>query len=366
MIRPIPDWKLDKMVVLALPWARDVPKNREGIIRDYALFLKKNDVPVSVLVNERTTPGIIAALAKSEIPTLQIGAGDIWIRDWAPLLCERDGKTVAVIFQYPRTYPYAPAKDHKAGITLAGKLGLELVESKLIWEMGNFTTNGKTIIVTDQIMAANHLHSTEDLKRRLVDELDFDPKIEIHVLETYMQSTHLWQMYGYKWSDAISHSDGHMRFVDESTLIYALPKIDEFYKEHSGAEKTASTKKKKMLRVYANYCVENYKAVDRLAGILAAQGFKLIPIEQTLSVKDIDDVGANTETLSDIGDYINFLRFGKRLFLPQYCPEMSEAEDKAALDAYIETGIDVTPVNENFVLGLAHTGGVLNCASWVM
>lgn len=365
MIRPIPDWKLDKMVVLALPWAKYAPSSREGIIRDYACFLKKNGVPVRVLVNERTTPGMIEQLANNNIKTLQISAGDVWIRDWAPLLCERDGKPVAIKFQYPRTYPYAPVTDQKAGVKLAKKLKLELLESNLIWEMGNITTNGKTIIVTDQIMAANHLHGEEELKKKLVKELDFDPGIEVHMLGTYMQSTHLWRFYGYKWSDAISHVDGHMRFVDESTIIYSLPNIDDYYDKVCEAGKRATQERKKALNVHTNYWTETYKAVKQMAKDLDGK-FKMIPIEQNLSVSDVDDLGNNAETISDFGDYINFLRFGEKLFLPQYAPEMPDEDDRAALEVYENTGIDVTPVKEDFVLGLARAGGVLNCASWAM
>lgn len=108
MLKLLPDWTPARKVVLAMPGAKSVPHDRDRIVLSYAKYLRDCEIPVLVLVNERTSTGYRTTLESIGVELLKISAGDIWIRDWAPLLCSRDGRLVAVKFKYPDTYPYAP------------------------------------------------------------------------------------------------------------------------------------------------------------------------------------------------------------------------------------------------------------------
>jgi len=70
------------------------------------------------------------------------------------------------------------------------------------------------------------------------------------------------------------------------------------------------------------------------------------------------------ETISDCGDYINFLRVEDTLYLPKYSSlgSHSKKEYKALKKIFLK---DAESGNL-FVDRLCVLGGVLNCASWVM
>jgi len=365
MMKPLPDWTTPARVILAMPGSRQSPKDRTDIIRDYALFLRKHDIPVTVLINKITKSKILEAFTEQSVETLDIKAGDIWIRDWAPLLCERDGKLVAVKFKYPHTYPYSPRLDNKAGRELAERLGIELIESDIIWELGNFTTNGKDIIVTDQVLKANHLKRPETLRNRLVDKLGFDPKIRIHVLPVLEQDSMVWKLHGLDIRDTICHIDGYMRFIDTRKIVWWKPLMGSLgqaiWRIKCGFLLKPDERK---LSFWESYYLKERKMIS-LAYWLLRQGKKMFPLECMVTMDKFYDKVTENETITDFGDYINFLRFGNKVFVPQYYPRPNDRES-AALSVYQKAGAEVIPVREPIVNKLAMAGGVLNCAAWVV
>lgn len=361
MIKLLPDWTPARKVVLAMPGAKSVPDDRDRIILGYATYLRDFELPVLVLVNERTSNEYRTTLESIGVELLEITAGDIWIRDWAPLLCLRDGKLVAVKFKYPDTYPYAPRMDNTAGTKLAEKLDIELIESDLIWELGNFTTNGKDVVVTNHVLVANKLRSVQELHQRLIRELDFDPWLQFHCLEANTWDMLIWDLFGKPWYHSICHIDGYLRFIDNCTVVSSRSELTTLEQAAWQNWKKPSPTQKKVFNYWA-YNRQKQDQLNRLLGVMGEE-YSILRLNQDMEIPTEDDFLAREDTIPDTGDYINFLRIGSRLFLPQY---NVERDDKLALDLYKRFVPITTPVKEQFVLDLAKAGGVLNCASWVL
>ena len=366
MLSPIPDWRPGMKVFLGLPWSMRALGGNEAIVAAYARYLSGQGVPVCVLCNERSDQSILADLRKDKIELMELKAGDIWIRDWAPLLCERNGKTVAVKFQYPDTYAYAPVTSNKAGTILANRLGIELIESRLIWELGNFSSDGKHIIVTDQVLNANGLRDAEELKEVLVRELDFDPAIRIYSLDVDTLCGALWSLCGHRFEQSICHIDGYMRFLDEKKVICQVPDTGQAYLQLTHNAGKADPKWLKQASQYLAVNTDLAARIRQLADRLRSDDIQVFEINSPISPDDVDALMAEADTLPDSGDYINYLRFGNQLFLPQYAGEAYAGLNKQALSKYREAGMsEIIPVNEIFINQLAQEGGVMNCASWV-
>lgn len=364
MIRPIPDWKLDKMVVLAMPWVKEPHLKRVDIVRDYALFLLKNKIPVRILVSSYLPWEIVDELRNAGAEIDNTVADDIWIRDWAPLLCYDNGDIVAIKFKYKNSYAFNTVYDDQAGVSLARSLGSEPVSSDLIWDMGNFTTNGRDIIVTNQVLAENDLEDGVGLKNKLEKDHGFDPDINVFVLSCLPEDEDLWDLYGKPKDEAISHIDGNMRFLDDKTIICALPNVDKLANYLNKKANKLSTPTREKQKRYMDIHIQKRRKIESLIETLKKVEYNILTIESEMDIPKFEQETTALETLDDTGDYINFLRFGKKLFLPQYSPAVYKKYDKAAFDTYRKAGLDVIPVNECFVLRLAHVGGVLNCASW--
>jgi agmatine/peptidylarginine deiminase len=365
MIRPIPDWKLDKMVVLAMPGTQNPNPQRVAIVQDYALFLLEHKIPVRVLLSSYLPWDVFDGIQKAGAEIDNIVANDIWIRDWAPLLCDNDGERVAIKFDYKNSYAFNTAYDDQAGVLLPRSLDYKILFSKLIWDMGNFTTNGSDIIVTDQVLAENGLKNGVELKNQLEQNHGFAPDTRVFVLPCLSEEQELWELYGKPKEEAISHIDGNMRFLDDKKIICALPNVDRLAQHLNNKANKPSDPIRAKQQKYMEIHISKRRKIESLIKTLK-EDFEVLTIESDMDIPKFDQKSTAQETLDDIGDYINFLRFGDRLFLPQYDPAMYKKDDKAALTVYRKAGIKVTPVKEDFILQLARAGGVLNCASWVM
>lgn len=364
MIRPIPDWTFGKKVVLAMPGFENPDLNRVSIVKDFALYLLGEGVPVRVLVSSYLPSAVFDDLRNAGAEIDNVVPHDIWIRDWAPLLCMRGDEVIALKFRYANTYTYFNVVDNRAGLMLAGYLTPEPIRSEIIWDLGNFTNNGRDIIVTDQVLYDNKLKDAAALKNKLLG-LGFDPDIRVFVLPCLQVYRELWKLYGKPAKEVICHIDGIMRFVDENKIVRFLPntdKLDRHLQSKAGQTSPLKDKQQRFLEIQNSLRA----SIEQLTIELEQAGHQIFSIETDMGILQFDEQEVGAETLYDTGDYINFLRFGKRLFLPLYYPYMNEQEDKNACAVYRSAGINVTLVNEDFVLRLARLGGVLNCASWVI
>ena len=366
-LQPLPDWTEPECVVLAIPNNKLVPASRNTIILDYAEYLKSQGIRTLVLCDESDSE-TCGRLDSIGITRMHCIVGDIWIRDWAPLLCSNGNEVVAVKFQYPDTYPYDAKTDNQAGIDIVKKLELPLVTSDIIWEMGNFTTNGTDIVVTDQVLDANGFADGDELHYHLVNDLNFDPALEIHILKVNEAYGQFCELLGFDKKQAICHIDGIMRFLNERTIIYHLPYVGDKLRQSISEIDSLfpndwdSHKRKKYLNVLSNIRDTIKDFVTKHKSM-----FRFIPICSNHDYPVMQQISEEKGTITDDQDYINFLRYGQKLFLPFYKSGVEMLDNNNALKKYNSVSeIEMIPVNQRFVDDLAKSGGVLNCVSWIV
>lgn len=243
-----------------------------------------------------------------EIP----GTRDIWCRDYMPV-CAADGGMIQ--FVYRPSYLRKVKEDRHRftppscwdGLTFASRVR----ESVLFLDGGTVETCGRTGIVTERLFKDNFPFDHEDLTIRFRQLLALDRLIVIPE----------------EPGDVTGHVDGVVRFVDERRVVmndYALEK------ELAGYGRKVET-------ILREEGLENLKLPYAPTGEIGADGMP-----------------------SALGCYINFLRIGDLVILPQFGLKQ-DAEALAACRRIFGGDIEVETVECS---KLASEGGVLNCVSW--
>lgn len=241
---------------------------------------------------------------------------DIWIRDWAPLVVESSGGSLVAVkpIYRPRYSPEMAAFDDRAGAELARALGLALRPLNLIWDLGNLTHNRAGIAVaTRQLLEDNRECSESELRESLRRELGIEHLVLVP-----------WEPY-----DVVRHVDGIARFVAEDKIL-----VGSYPPEYSVA-----------------------RFMDRLAARLRRA---LKPHVEVLRISNAMPSDRSREGIpSAEGNYVNFLRSGDLVCLPQYgLPE----DDLAFTD--LTAALPQCKIIRAQANALADLGGVFNCISW--
>lgn len=320
-----PEWKEPKGLVLVYP--KDLPDNRSELTAFYEEFIKS--ILSSTSLSELTI--VIRPTAKKEIETfihslnskIQVrffetkNVQDIWARDYCPIYFSN--QTVCKALYKPSYFEQRHLKyadlDNKVGINLAEFLNLQVkhFSSNLILDGGNFIHNGKgTAIVTNRVITDNENISIDSIKENFKSQLNITDLIFVPV----------------EPEDETGHIDGMVRFIDEQTVLVAS---------------------------YPDNYLIGKRFLDNLADTLSKK-FKVVRIENSSPKND------NPKFASATGNYINFLRIGKTIFLPQY---NEPKQDSKAQQIFNNNFPDLTvvPIQTN-VDKLSKLGGVFNCISW--
>ena len=331
----LPDWHKPKSLVLVWPEnlhdrAKLIPFYKELISLlpsglELTLILKNKEIEKSISSGlQKINPDI--TIKYHVIPIVE----DIWIRDWSPFIgVDVNGNMVAAKMKYAPPYfddkdiKYAEA-DNEAGYEIIEYFGYPIQEYEARWDGGNLTHNGNNYgIVTEGLL---------------------DDK--------YMREQYIWDaITGLKLNDLSAiepepedetgHTDGFIRFIDEKTLmIAAYP--DKYYK----GEQLISADKLTESREFMDSIAEQY-----------AEEFNIIRVTNSIPSSKI------TEGMpSAVGNYINFLRLGDKVLIPQY----GIKEDEAAYNEFAKFfgKANVIKISKD-ISKLADLGGVLNCFSWV-
>lgn len=240
-----------------------------------------------------------ALSASGEEFALFDGARDIWARDYMPVKT-KSGQYIS--FRYEPSYLADDPQlrtDFKADI--APHFALPVTYSNINLDGGNvmFSPSRTKSIITDRVFPENPEYD----KNTLVSVLEKLLEAEIVIIPSLK-------------SDMTGHADGVVRFVNENTVLgNASP-----YK--SGYEQKVKTALKK----------------------------------GGLSV--IDFPYFDSEGISAVGSYLNFLETEKRIFLPVFGDAQDEMAVKCAKEVFDKK---IIPVNIN---AIAEEGGGLNCISW--
>lgn len=242
----------------------------------------------------------------------------IWIRDWAPIATAEQKSYKAKFFpQYYSEKEESDADiDHQVGVDLAKDLQFEV--SRLSWgehdlylDGGNFIHNGNGVgITTNRVIGDNENLSIEQIKSVFQEQLGIQKLIILPV----------------EPGDDTGHIDGMVRFLDENTVV-----VGDYPTDYE----------------------EGKAFLDRIAARLCEEHFNVVRV-----MNQMPEEQKNERVASAYGNYVNFLRVGNHLFLPQYGSEYDE-QAKNTLDNYYH----VIPLNHE-VDKLARLGGVLNCITW--
>jgi agmatine deiminase len=258
---------------------------------------------------------------------------DIWARDFCPIYFSNQTVCKALYnpsyFSKEQILKYADP-DEQVGIDLANFLKLQLNyflqsgKDNLILDGGNFIHNGQgTAIVTNRVISDNENLSIDRIKEIFKSQLNISNLIFVPV----------------EPGDETGHIDGMVRFANEQTVFVA-----SYPDKYENAEKNINEQDYKISKQF----------LDNLADSLRKQFNKVIRIENSIPKAD-------TKFPSAFGNYINFLRIGDTVFLPQYgIPQDSQAENNFK-NNFPELTVVLVRTD---IKRLSKFGGVLNCISW--
>lgn len=324
----IPDWVEPRKLVMVYPVDIDAYHNRTSRDTVLPLFnellrllnIYNKGLDILIVLQPSFSNSFVMERLKETYTELKFSfkffqTNDIWIRDWAPVVVSNNSEIKMVKAKYDPPYCYRlPAEDHLAGLSLQIELSNDLNFIPLRWDFGNLSTNGKDIIVTQQLTKENGL-SENQLDELLRHYFDFDQLMVIPI-EKY---------------DTVGHADSICRFISEDTIV--LPSYPDYF-----------TEEQDYVKGLYEHLISKF-----------VRKYKYIFIDSNLS-----EVINKEDIYSAEGCYINYLRLGNNLYLPQF----NLPQDKEAIRILKKrTKLNIIPVPN--CSSLAFLGGVLNCITWV-
>ncbi|MEK6616824.1 MAG: agmatine deiminase family protein [Bacteroidota bacterium] len=339
----IPEWNEPKGLVLVYP--ANLPTNpneppKKTLINFYdsfiQLLLDSSDLSEITIIHRKGLKELLTKKFPSKrIMLIEINdVQDIWARDFMPIYLFNE--TVCKALYNPSYFKEKEIKyavlDNQVGINLAEFLHLKIdyfIQSgkqDFILDGGNFIHNGQgTAIVTNRVIADNETLSIDEIKQVFKSKLNISNLIILPV----------------EPGDETGHIDGMVRFANEQTVFIA-----------SYPDKYVSG--------VNNIKEEDYKTdkqfLENITDTLRKNKFEVIRIENA-----IPQDNGEKKMPSAFGNYINFLRIGNTIFLPQY----TISQDSKATETIKKSfpNLTIVPITTD-IDKLSRLGGVLNCISW--
>ena len=229
---------------------------------------------------------------------------DIWAVDYMPIQIDLNR---FIRFTYQPTYFITEQDFNSKSDTdlICEKIGINTLKSDIIFDGGNITHYKNQVIITEQIFKDNPT---------------YDRKKILNNISELLEVEHLYLIPRQPY-DFTGHSDGMVRFLDNTTLL-----INDYKNESTRFQKT-------------------FELAIRKTGL----DYIKVPYNP------YDNRSADEAT----GDYINFLQMEDIVFLPIF--NKKEDEDVVKLFEKVFNRSTLVTINAN---DIAKEGGVLNCISW--
>lgn len=335
----LPDWSLNKGLVLVYP--ERLPDNRKELVSFYdsliPCIIKSTNLEELVIIcrpeAQEKLKNKFSKIGKAKLiiyPTKNIQ--DIWVRDFAPIACKEN---VAIKAKYSPAYFDENEKvfcklDDSVGLGLTKYINKEFLNltfssnEPIVIDGGNFIHNGNGIgVVSNRIISDNESHSIGDIQSSFISQLNLKELLFLPV----------------EPGDETGHVDGMVRFVDENTVVVAKYPDEYEFNEVNISEKEY---------------LKSQEVLNSIAHIFKGHGFEVHRITNDIPKNSKNIIG------SAFGNYLNFLRIGNTIFIPQYGTKYDLSID---LFKKLFPKIKFIPVSFE-ISNLAKLGGVLNCISW--
>lgn len=228
------------------------------------------------------------------------GTKDIWARDFMPVQLRVNEY---VSFKYDPSYLKTKPSLRSNPKEICDTNNIDSSYSDLIVDGGNIVNWESDVIMTSRVFRENirnHAHVLRELELKL--------KARVHMVDDLME-------------DMTGHIDGHLRFIDEKTLL-----VNELKKEE-------------------RRWVKSFHKMIKKGGF----DYVEMPWFQT---KERD---------SAIGIYLNYLEVGRVIVFPVFEVEGNKDEEALGVIKKVFPERMIMPVNVNEI---AKDGGLLNCVSW--
>jgi len=232
------------------------------------------------------------------------GTSDIWCRDYTPVQTDLSR---FVQFQYEAPYLFKEPESHTRPLEVLQANNFEAELSDIILDGGNIIRGSDKVIMTNRIFKDNpHIEKNELIKR-----LEKQLQAEVLIIPAIT-------------GDITGHADGHVRFLDDKTLMVNELKYEYLYWQ---------------------------------------KGFRKMIRESGLEYVEMPwfDKKFKGAPLSAIGIYVNYLEIGNLIVFPVF--EIPGNKDQQAFDVIKKAFPDkiIEPVQINDI-GLK--GGLMNCITW--
>lgn len=265
------------------------------------------------------------------------GTKDIWVRDFMPV---QKHKKKCILFMYDPDYLKGAEFDNIR--TVQGEIAMPKdfeIENRqnIIIDGGNIVKGDRKVIITDKVFKDNNKkYNQYQLLKELEGILNGDEIIFIPP----------------EPGDYTGHADGLVRFLDDNTV---------FVSEHTLKQRDNITGKQAVSISYA----------QKLYGALAWAGLDIIQIPSFYTNLKYESAKGRMD-LTALGNYINYLQVGNKIFVPQYfkrgfeyniAASLVQETDERAMEKFrkVYTQHEIIPLDS---LDIALKGGVLNCITW--
>jgi agmatine deiminase len=248
---------------------------------------------------------------------------DIWCRDYMPIQIDKEK---IIQFKYEPSYlkDDLDLQSIPKDVLKANKFNA--IFSKINLDGGNVVRSSNSVIITNRIFKENKEIDKEELVRDI--ELFLETKVYLIPDIT---------------DDMTGHSDGHVRFVDNKTLLVnALEQELKYWQKG----------------FYKMIKESGFKYIEQKGfyKMIKESGFKYIEMPWfSYSDKHHKDTA--------IGIYVNYLEIGNLIIFPIF--EIPGNKDKEAIkiitEAFPNHIIETVNINK-----IANEGGLLNCISWTI
>ena len=230
---------------------------------------------------------------------------DIWCRDYMPIQINQ-GKFIQ--FRYEPSYllEELDLKSITKDVLKANKLDATFSDINL--DGGNIVRSSDSVIITNRVFKENN-----ESKEILLAKLETILETKVYLIPDIT-------------NDMTGHSDGHVRFIDDKTVL--VNSLDQ----------------------ELNYWQDGFKKMIEDSGLSYIE----MPWVSYSDKKHKE---------SAIGIYVNYLEIGNLIVFPIF--EIDGNRDKEALKVIKEAFPNniIEPVN---IKEIANEGGLLNCISWTI